>query len=171
MQKKVRSARFAILFLLTLAAASTLVFFAFSSYQRKMAAQRRDDSRANLETIDRAIRLYSKQNGGAFPEHASRLTRDYLPNRGTFVNAAWPEQPGYIYIPGSIAANSTGAIILVHENVPERKRKLGIQVLFLDGRIGLLTEREFVDKLNAQESAWKSSGRVWSPEALVRQEE
>ncbi len=168
-KKNTPSARFAIVFMLTLAAISGGVFVAFSTYQRAMFTSRRETSAQNLTGIGAALKAYAAKNRGRYPERAALLTPEYLPNAGNLTHPAWPEQPGYVYIPGMRTDDST-ASLLVYENVPEYKRKLGIQALFSDGRIETLKEAEIEIKLKNQEEAWKRTGRVWMPEMMTPRE-
>ena len=168
-KKNTPSARFAIVFMLTLAAISGGVFVAFSTYQRAMFTSRRETSAQNLTGIGAALKAYAANNGGRYPERAALLTQEYLPDEHVLIHPAWPEQPGYVYIPGQRAEDSPQTLLL-YENVPEHKRKLGIQALFSDGRIETLKEAEIEIKLKNQEEAWKRTGRVWMPEMMTPRE-
>ena len=165
-ERKKPTARFAIVFMLVLACIAFGVYLTFSTFQRSMASERRDVSRHNMELIFRALDAYLWKNNGKYPEHASQFTQMGLP-AASLIHPAWPDQPGYIYIPGARASDNVEYTIVAYENVPDRKRKQGIMVLKRGGIINKETESNFTRKLNEQEAAWKKDGRIWMPEMMV----
>ncbi len=166
-ERKPRSPVFSILFMLTLAAIAFGVYLTFSTFHRNMAAQRKEASAKNLAGISTALNSYASKHDAHFPERVSQLTREFLPDESILIHAAWPDRPGYIFIPGSRPDDDKDRTLLVFENVPERKRKLGIQVLWLSGKIETLSEANLVVQITAQESAWKHTQRIWLPEAMI----
>lgn len=168
-KKNTPSARFAIGFVLVLAVISGGVYLAFSNFQRQAAERRRMASQENLVEIHEALSDYAAKNKGLFPERAALLLPNYLTNGRALINPAWPDETGYIYIPGARNDDSQDTI-LVYENVPARKRKLGIQVLIRSGSIYTMAESKFEEALKVQEEMWKRTGRVWLPDAMTSRE-
>lgn len=163
--KKRFSPRFAILFVLALAVVSAATFFVFTHYQRQMAEERRAFSASRLAHFRTLLNGYAQLHSGNLPEHAF-VFLEHLDGK-ELIHPAWPEQAGYVYVGGAHSSTDNPASILIYENVPERKRKLGFQVLRLDGRVDWLSQQDFVSALQAQEAAWKKKGRVWQPEEIV----
>jgi hypothetical protein len=163
-RKKKSSARFAVLFVLALALVSTGVFLVFSHYQRVGAEERRELSAAHLARFKQFLNSYAERHNGNFPERAL-IFQDAL-KTDDLIHPSWPEQPGYVYVTDARASDEANTIV-IYENVPERKRKLGFQILRRDGRIEWLSQQDFVSALQAQEALWKKSGRLWKPEEIV----
>jgi|GEM_PF-2552022 len=165
-ERKKPSARFAIVFMLLLAGISAGIYVGFSRFQRGMAGERKEASARNIVVIAKALTAYAAKHDGLYPERIGLLTRDELPDDTVFIHWAWPDRAGYIYSPGVRSDDAPDQTLLVYENVPERKRKLGIQALLASGKIVTLEEAEFTDRVKKQEAAWKQTGRIWLPEEM-----
>src|SRR5579862_89405 len=160
-----RSPAFTVVFVLTLLLISAAVFVVFTHFQRTLAEERRTRSAQNLETLRDVIRAYAAGHNGALPARAAEIaTRVKSPE--DLLHPAWPNQPGYVYIPGAQPSDGDDSI-LIYENAPESKRKLGFQVLLVNGKIEALSRDAFLDVLSSQEEFWKQKGRFWSPEELI----
>jgi hypothetical protein len=150
--------------LMLLATAAT--FICFTHVARISKAERSEASRKNLLAFHQALKSFSEapQNTGQFPEDLKALYPQYLKNADVFFHPAWPDRDGYVYVYGvkPRGANADSAdTILVFENIPPGKEKLGRLILFLSGEVHMWAEAEFQSRISAQESVWKSQGRSW----------
>ena len=76
------------------------------------------------------------------------------------INPSWPEQVGYVYVRGTKATDEPGTIVL-YENVPPEKRKIGRQVLLRSGSVEMCTEDDFQKRKQEQEKRWSAERRPW----------
>lgn len=149
------------------------VFVTFSYFARTGFHERRDISRANLITMARALKTYALDNNNQFPYDPHVLTDKYGCDGNTFINPSWPDACGYMYVSGfNPMIESTGTTlwqdtILLFENVPESKQKLGRLVATLDGEIHLWHEELFQKRLAQQKNLSETQGRRWRIVALI----
>ena len=159
-EKKKNSAWFAIGFIAALLAVSALVFLTFTYYQRTMAEARRLESAKNLKMIRAALLNYAKTSGH-FPVSPSELSGIFKGNAEFLIHPSWPEQAGYVYISGSDPKDFAPEIMMVFENVPDRKRKLGRQSVNVDGNVKYWTDEDFERALAYHEKTWKIAPKPW----------
>lgn len=150
---------FTLYFILLLGVISAITFYYFTAYARSSVEHRKEINRSNLAAI-----------GAALKKHAldERLPADLpagtLPPQ-TFTNPSWPEQAGYMLVTG-VRLTDAPETILVFENTPPAKRKLGRHVLTLDGRIEVVSEDRLQERLDALQFKWKAESRPWRVSAL-----
>ena len=155
-------------FILGLLLVSAGVFFTFSHYQRRMFAQRRIQGAQNLTDIGHAIHKLALEHGGRFPESTFEIEERFASEPVKLFSPSWPLQC-YIYVFGAQSTDDAARTVLVYENVPGDKRKLGRQVLFLDGGVKVLSESEFEALIAAQQSRRKESGRgAWRTREITK---
>ncbi len=152
---------FTLFFILALGAAAAGTFFVFSSYARSSVKTRRDASRANLQALAGALSAYA--TGGAYPQDPAPALAIVLPEQR--INPSWPEGPGYVYVSG-VSKNDPPETLLLYENVPPQKARMGRLVSLLNGEPRQLEEPAFQERLRAQEELWRASGRRWNPQLL-----
>ena len=155
-----------IVFVLVLLAVSALVFFEFSHYQRAKSELRRKASVLSLLRLEMLLEQFAQAHNGQYPAHASAILETAATDLD-LSHPSWPEQSGYVYVTG-IRLSDEPATIVIYENVPERKRKLGFQVLRVSGKVDWLSQDDFAAALRDQEERWSKKGRVWKPEEMVR---
>jgi hypothetical protein len=166
MPKAQRSPRFVILFVTVLLALSALIFWTFRAYQRAQAEARSAASVTNLSQLKEAIDHWRNDKSGRYPTHVSELL-EHAPLNLNLTHPSWPDQPGYVYVTGVQATDAPDSIV-IFENVPERKRKLGYHVLRLNGKVDWLSREDFSQAIQAQEERWRASSRIWRPEEIAR---
>lgn len=167
MQKnRPQSARFIVIFIAVLLLISAGVYWTFSHFAQSSHEQHDEVSRQNLVAIGAALMTYLKQHAGEWPDESSKLFDSGKLSEQNAQQPAWPEQPGYMFVSRIQPKSDAAETIAVFENVPERKRKLGIQTLFVDGRIERLSEVDFTRRLTEQEQRWQKQNRVWRLEPL-----
>lgn len=154
---------FTLYFILVMLAISAGVFFSFRGMMRNSVAERREVSRAHLQAIYTALqRFAAPENNGAFPDQLQALYPKFISDGETFFHPAWPERPGYVYVPG-VRSIDPPTTIIVYENIPTGKQRLPRLVLLLDGSIQSLEESEFEKRMAAQASLWQGEKRPWQP--------
>ena len=150
---------FALLFIIALLLASAATFAVFTYVARTGKAQRREVSRANLIKMHEALQAYARENG-RFPDDLSALQPRFLQAEDV-IHPAWPERPGYMYVAGVQSVDPPESV-LVFENLPERKVKLGRLAVTLQGQVQELNEADFQQRLSAQELRYKEKKRAWT---------
>ena len=156
---------FAPLLLLGLLAVSAGGFFILRHMAETSVAQRRELSRKNLERLNVALRATAERNQGSYPGSAEAVVREAALAAEALIHPAWPDQPGYIYVPGGRLDDDPSTIV-VFENVPARKSRLPHQILTVAGGIETLETPAFKERLRHQAERWKQAGRRWAPEPL-----
>jgi hypothetical protein len=145
---------FTLLFMLAMLLAGVAIFVAFTNAARTSKAERRETSAANLTAMFHALKAYSKDNGGNYPQQLTVLHPRYIPDASTFIHPSWPERIGYVYVSGFKDENvHDPETILIYENVPEGKEKLGRQVLTSDGQVHVWNEADFQQRIRAQQAS------------------
>lgn len=150
-----KRSHFTLYFILVTGAAGLASFFVFRNTALSGLNERREASRANLAAMVRGLKTYSEFPGDLWALHPGCI-RDAV----TFVSPSWPESAGYVYVAGARAGDSPDTIV-VYENVPDGKQKLGRQAATLDGKVLTMTEAQFQERLKAQQAAWNAQGRAW----------
>jgi len=114
-----------------------------------------------MHLMDVALKAYAKDHDGQFPATLAELIPKYQPDAYIFTHPAWPDRPGYIYIPG-VRASDLPATIVLFENTPPDKPKLNRLIKRLDGETEALTPNDFHSRIAAQSATWQSDKRVWA---------
>jgi hypothetical protein len=163
--KPLHSPRFLIVFVAALLAVGALAFYGFSTFQTQAAALRQKQSWLNLIVMRNELNAFAHEHGGHFPT----ALNEWLPNvpSAQRINPAWPDEPGYVYIPGAALGDNPEDTILIYENTPARKRKLGTFALRNDGCVDRFSDAELGARLDRQKRSWKLKERLWSPELIL----
>ena len=158
---------FTLYFVLAMGIISVGVFFSFRSTMRSSLAERRETSRAHLQSIHSALKSFAAlpENHAAFPDELQNLYPKFIADGETFFHPAWPERSGYVYVPG-IRPSDPPTTIVVYENIPPGKERLQRLVLNLDGSIATLNETDFQQTLMSQASLWQGEKRQWQPQPV-----
>lgn len=156
-----RSVRFSILFIGTLALISLSVFFIFKWAQSAAFTERREKSFQNLQAMGRVVEEFTKAHNGQFPDTLEPLQEAFKNDPLKLVHPAWMDQPGYVLIPGVIRANDGDSAIVIYENVPEGRRKIGRQVLRANGQIEFLDDGAFEQRIREQRASFEKWQRQW----------
>ena len=162
--KNPRRPNFVIFFLIFVGVCGFAGFMTLRYAAKSGVAARREQSREHLlalgkllsERVSRAERSYPHDFAGLIDASHADLT----------VNPAWPDEAGYIYVTG-VRSDDPPDSLLLFENVPPEKRKLGRLVLRLDGKVELLTEDQFQQRLDAQRMSREAVQRPWRTEAVA----
>jgi len=150
---------FTLFFILVIGICAVVTFVVFRSYARSSIDQRREVNRANLSLIAAALKARAME--GQLP---STLARDAVATH-VLINPSWPEQAGYMYVTGARLSDPAETILLF-ENTPAQKQKLGRHALRMDGRVEVLAETALQEKLAQQQNFWVEQKRVWRLNAL-----
>ena len=158
---------FVIYFMAIMLVMSAITFVAFTYVARSSKAQRREISQKNLQEIHHALKSFAAdpQNKQQYPAEIQTLAPKHLNNPDVFSHPAWPNRAGYVYVPG-VQSSDPPETIVVYENVPAGKEKLGRLTLSLNGEVHMWDEVDFKSKIMAQEALWKSQNRSWQPVAV-----
>ena len=122
--------------------------------------QRQAASRQNMLTIFKGLTLYAENHGNSFPDDPHILYDKYVTDLNTFTSPLWPDETAYTYVSGVQKSDAPTTILLI-ENAPAQKARMGRHVLMLDGHIEHLLDTEAASRLSAQEEKWKAAGRRW----------
>jgi hypothetical protein len=154
---------FVIYFMGIMFVASAITFMCFTYAARESKAQRREFSQHNLHTIHQALNAFADdaQNHGQFPEELQWLAPKYLKDENALSHPSWPNRAGYMYVAGVQKSDPASETVIVFENVPAGKEKLGRLALTLNGEVHMWNENEFQVKMTSQEARWKSLNRTW----------
>jgi hypothetical protein len=157
---------FLVLFLLVTAVIGGGFFFGLRYSAASGIAGRKKEIRANLGRIVAALKTYSQTAGGngLLPDDPLAVYPKFIDDPEVFVNPSWPDEIGYSYVTGVRTGAETDApdTILIYENVPPEKRKLGRLVARADGSIEQLSETQFEERLNALKSRFAEQKRTWN---------
>ena len=158
---------FTLYFILTMGLISAGVFFSFRSTMRSSLAERSEVSRTHLQAIHSALKSFAaaSENKSAFPDELQSLYPKFITDGEMFFHPAWPERPGYVYIPG-VRPSDPPTTIMVFENLPPGKERLQRLALALDGSILSLNEAGFQQRLATQASLWQGEKRQWQPQPV-----
>ena len=126
-------------------------FLLLRSTAQNGVVERRAYSAKNLHELGKLL-----ENAG-FPDDPNTLLNA---QPGLAINPSWPEQVGYVYVRGTKATDEPTAIVL-YENVPPEKRKIGRQALLRNGTVEMFTEDEFQKRKQQQEQRWSADHRPW----------
>jgi hypothetical protein len=151
---------FLAIFLIVVGLIGGVFFFGLRHFAAVGIAERKSENRAHLSKLVQAFKSYAQDSGGAFPDDPLAVYPKLVDDIDVFVNPSWPDDSGYVYVRGIRQADPTDTIVLF-ENVPTEKRKLGRLLAKLDGTIEQLTEAQFQEKLKAQEACWTEQKRGW----------
>jgi hypothetical protein len=154
---------FVIYFMGLMFVASAITFVCFTYAARESKAHRREISRRNLRTIHQALMAIADdaQNHGQFPDELQKLSPQYLKDENALSHPSWPDRAGYMYVSDVQKTDPAAETVIVFENVPAGKEKLGRLALTLNGEVHMWSEMEFQAKMTSQEARWKSLNRVW----------
>jgi hypothetical protein len=166
--KEKRRPKFIFFFLLFVGICSAAGFLTLRYAAQQGVASRREQSRGHLQALGNILAARAATAAGQFPGSVAGLID--AQDAGLAVNPSWPDEDGYIYVTG-VRASDPPESLLLYENVPPEKRKIGRLVLRLDGSIELLAEGAFQQRLKAQEIARAAAERPWRTETIAVQAE
>ncbi len=118
---------------------------------RSGVIERRGYSAKNLKEMGDLIK------SAGYPDDPNALLAD---RPGLAINPSWPEQVGYVYI-SKVKATDAADTMVLFENVPPEKRKIGRQVLLQSGNVELIPEDAFQTRLKELEARWSTEHRPW----------
>jgi len=152
---------FLVLFLLITGIIGAGFFFGLRYSAASGIAERKSEIRRNLNRMLLALTTYAQNNAGAFPDDIVTLFPKYVSDPEIFVNPSWPDEIGYMYVTGVCTGSvpDSSDTLLIFENVPPEKRKLGRLVVQLDGKVEQLTEPQFQERLTALKARWSEQKR------------
>jgi hypothetical protein len=142
---------FAVPFILVSGLLGIAGFLLLRSTAQSGVAERKNESRANLALMAQLLKAagYPDDPNAAIASHPEAA-----------INPSWPEQIGYVYVSGIHSTDPESSVVLF-ENVPPEKQKLGRLVARLDGTVELLTEGALQERLHAMEARWSAEHRPW----------
>lgn len=144
---------FAVPFILVSGVLGIAGFLVLRGAAQSGVAERKNESRAHLALLGQLL-----QSAGYPDDPAATIA----PHPEATINPSWPDQVGYVYICGiQGAGKDTPETVVLFENVPPEKQKLGRLALRVDGSVELLTESALQERLRAMESRWSVDHRPW----------
>jgi hypothetical protein len=152
---------FTLVFLALIGLAVGATFFTFRHFAREGFAKRRSESRENIREL--ALRLRTLD---PVPEDVETAALHFPQDKPLLTSPSWPDQPGYFFVPEVRVSSDPPSTLLLYENVPMGKQKIGRWIARADGEVEEVSEAEFQQRLNAQRSAWEVSGRPFHPRLL-----
>ncbi len=163
----VKKSNFVIFFLIIVGICGAAGFLTLRYVALQGVAARRAQSRERLLAMGKLLADRANTNEGRYPDKIDEVLGAHQTELAT--NPSWPDEAGYVYVTG-VRNSDPPESLLVYENVPPEKRKIGRLVLRRDATVELLTEDQFQKRLSDQESRASAQQRPWRTETVGKAE-